>query len=233
MTRFVLISDTHNRQPNLPEGDILLHAGDHTLRGSQRETQMAGEYLGRQAKRFKHIVTIGGNHDWFMYHAHAEVMRQFFAKYADNIVYLENELWATELDGKVFSIYGSPVQPEFCNWAWNESRGEEIRRTWDRIPTFGVDILMTHGPAHHILDWVGHERVGCADLRETLSRVQPKLFVFGHIHAAYGKAQAFIEVGRTIDCYNASVVDEGYKLANKPWVLDYDGEKFTEVPNAI
>ena len=36
-------------------------------------------------------------------------------------------------------------QPEFCDWAFNLSRGEKCLEKWDLIPE-GVDILITHGP---------------------------------------------------------------------------------------
>jgi hypothetical protein len=35
--RVVCVSDTHNTQPKLPNGDILLHAGDLTQSGSAEE----------------------------------------------------------------------------------------------------------------------------------------------------------------------------------------------------
>jgi Icc-related predicted phosphoesterase len=235
MTRFVLISDTHMTQPLLPSGDILVHAGDHTLSGSRKETEAAFQWLGIQARKFKYIVTVGGNHDWFAYHAHSEVMRDFIRPFASNIVYLENESALLCMGSQEISFYGSPVQPEFCNWAWNEARGTQIKATWDRIPN-NVDVLVTHGPPHHVLDWVGRERVGCQDLRDALDRAQPQVHVFGHIHAGYGKAQTFVQGGRTTQCYNASVVGEDYKLdpQHKPWVLDYDGETFVEVkPDAV
>lgn len=240
MKRIVLISDTHNHKPSLPAGDILLHAGDFTMHGSARETLSAMEWLGVQASKFEHVVITGGNHDWFLYHLSRELgtqaVREFVFKHAaPNVMYLENELWATELDGKVFSVYGSPVQPEFGGMAWNKERGPEIRAVWNNIP-MGVDVLMTHGPAYHVLDWVGRDRVGCDDLREALDRVMPKLHVFGHIHAAYGKARTFGPGGVTTECYNAALCGEAqpglksYPLdpKHKPWVLDYDGEKFVE-----
>lgn len=37
--RTVCISDTHNIQPELPDGDVLLHAGDLTNRGTFDELQ--------------------------------------------------------------------------------------------------------------------------------------------------------------------------------------------------
>lgn len=36
-TRFVCISDTHNRNIALPKGDVLIHAGDMTNNGSYAE----------------------------------------------------------------------------------------------------------------------------------------------------------------------------------------------------
>lgn len=36
-TRFVCISDTHNRNVALPKGDVLIHAGDLTNSGSYAE----------------------------------------------------------------------------------------------------------------------------------------------------------------------------------------------------
>ena len=244
MKRFVLISDTHGHRPSLPDGDILLHAGDFTLSGNLKATLTAMDWLGVQAAKYEHVIVVGGNHDWFWYHLSRELgtqaVRDFVQKHAgSNVVYLENELWATELEGKVFSIYGSPAQPTFGDMAWNYERGPEIRAVWDKIPTLGVDILMTHGPAHNILDWVGKQRAGCVDLREAIDRVQPKLHVFGHIHAAYGRGRAFTQGGRTTESYNAALCGEAqpdrksYPLAHKPWVLDYDGETFVEAQDAV
>ena len=41
--------------------------------------------------------------------------------------------------------YGSPWQPEFCDWAFNVKRGEDILEKWNLIPET-VDVLVTHGP---------------------------------------------------------------------------------------
>lgn len=248
MTRFVLVSDTHNHYPELPAGDILLHAGDFTMGGSRAEIDAAMQWLGDQATKFRSVVCTGGNHDWFFYHLSKELgtqaVRDFIRLYgSENILYLENELGSVALnDGEHVMIYGSPVQPNYGGWAWNQARGAEIKATWDRIPSFGVDILLTHGPAHGILDWWGKERIGCEDLRQAIDRVQPKLHVFGHVHAAYGRGRAFTEGQPTTECYNAAYcgapTEDGKNYLvdpkHKPWVLDYDGKKFVEVdPDAI
>lgn len=48
-------------QPELPDGDLLLHAGDLTQSGSFEELQMQIDWLHSQPRKFK--VVIAGNHD--------------------------------------------------------------------------------------------------------------------------------------------------------------------------
>jgi len=65
--RLVLISDTHNVEINehaFPEGDILLHAGDHSRDGTKEELAAASKWLHNIAHRYTYgCITIGGNHD--------------------------------------------------------------------------------------------------------------------------------------------------------------------------
>ena len=47
--RFVCMSDTHNRMPlrvDIPEGDVLLHAGDFSMVGRPKEVQLFNSWLG-------------------------------------------------------------------------------------------------------------------------------------------------------------------------------------------
>ncbi|KAH6628848.1 Metallo-dependent phosphatase-like protein [Chaetomium tenue] len=59
--KVVCISDTHNNQPDLPPGDILVHAGDLTENGSFDEVQAGITWLSSQPHPFK--ILIAGNHD--------------------------------------------------------------------------------------------------------------------------------------------------------------------------
>ena len=49
MPRVVCLSDTHNRQGHfdVPDGDILVHAGDLTGRGTLPEVSALDEWFGR------------------------------------------------------------------------------------------------------------------------------------------------------------------------------------------
>ena len=63
--RIICISDTHNKLGSfhLPDGDVLVHAGDLTLTGTQAETEIQLDLLDRLPHR--HKVLIAGNHDFF------------------------------------------------------------------------------------------------------------------------------------------------------------------------
>lgn len=62
--RVVCISDTHTLQwPTVPDGDLLIHAGDLANDGSVREIQAAVNWL--RSLPHKHKVVIGGNHDGY------------------------------------------------------------------------------------------------------------------------------------------------------------------------
>ncbi|WP_425214573.1 metallophosphoesterase [Tumidithrix helvetica] len=65
--RLVIVSDTHNVDMPIslfPEGDLLIHAGDHTKNGLFSELTDAAVWLRSLADRFTYgVVAIAGNHD--------------------------------------------------------------------------------------------------------------------------------------------------------------------------
>ncbi len=207
--RLVVISDTHGLHDHLeiPEGDILIHAGDLTRRGDLREVQAFDAFLARLEHR--HKLVIAGNHD-FCFERQPELARAALA----HATYLEDE--AIDIEGVRF--YGSPWQPWFFDWAFNLRRGAEIRAKWQLIPP-GIDVLITHGPplGHRDIT-VGGEAVGCADLLERIQEVQPKYHLFGHIHEAFGTSS-----DGTTTFVNASTCDFRYRTTHPPVVIDYPG----------
>ena len=60
----VCVSDTHNSQPELPDGDLLIHAGDMTQAGSLQELQVTVDWLKAQPHPTK--IVVAGNHDLFL-----------------------------------------------------------------------------------------------------------------------------------------------------------------------
>jgi predicted phosphohydrolase len=208
--RIVCISDTHGQHAKLsvPDGDVLIHAGDFAAFGDTPiEIIDFNLWLGTLPHR--HKVVIAGNHDW-MFERHSGAARELLT----NAIYLENS--GTELAG--LKIWGSPVQPEFNNWAFNVARGAAIRRYWKMIPA-STDVLITHGPPYGVLD-TAHPttaHLGCEELAEAVQKIRPRLHVFGHIHGGHGQ-----QCSDGIQYANASVVDEAYRLVNAPQVIEID-----------
>lgn len=201
--RLVLISDTHNQQSQLalPHGDVLVHAGDFTMRGTEPEVAAFGSWL--DAQPFEHKVLVAGNHD-LLFESEPERARALLPRSVHYL--LDSEV---TLGGLRF--WGAPWQPWFMDWAFNLRRGPELAAKWALIPE-GVDVLITHGPPKGTADRkVSGEEVGCADLAQAMERVQPRLSVFGHIHEGYGVH------GHRV---NASICDHRYRPVNRPIVVD-------------
>lgn len=177
--RIVCVSDTHgwHRDVAVPDGDLLVHAGDLTRKGELDTLDDLDRWLG--ALPHRHKVVICGNHD-FCFQEQPRAARSRIT----NAVYLEDT--SVTLGG--VTVYGSPWQPWFGGWAFNLPRGPELAAVWAKIPD-RTDILVTHGPPAGILDRTFRgDEVGCADLLARVLEVRPRLHVFGHIHEAAGRA---------------------------------------------
>lgn len=214
------ISDLHGYYPKLEGGDLLIVAGDLTARDEPYQHREFLSWLGRQ--EYDKIVFIAGNHDGYIQNNPGlyESFKSNYPLLADTtfnkVTYLEDS--GCEFEG--LKIWGAPWTPEFCNWHFMLPRGSfNLMQKWDLIPS-DIDILITHGPSHGLLDSITGmptkwDRVGCELLREAVERVKPKLHVFGHIHHSYGQMLLKHEGPNTI-LVNAAHCDEDYKPVNKP-----------------
>lgn len=219
------ISDTHTKhrycEDDLPGGDLLIHAGD--IMNSGHDENDVWEFLEWFNKReqYKGHVFIAGNHDRYFENKPDEtknILREY-----PKVTYLQDKslLYVNEDTNDACSIYGSPHQPTFHNWAFNLPRnGEELQNKWNNIPE-DIDILITHGPAWGHLDVVpyGHLSVGCELLRERVDVIKPKIHVFGHVHSGYG-----YKFHNGTHFFNVSVLDERYNYKNKPITIDWNPE---------
>lgn len=207
MIKIVVISDTHGKHHKLilPDGDIIIHCGDSTPSGKHSDIEEFLKWYGDLP--YDRKILIAGNHDWGFETEPDKYKQEIMDSYG--ITYLNDS--GVKYQG--LNIWGSPVQPEFCNWAFNRKRTlESIGKHWDKIPK-NTDILVTHGPPANILDTVlrRNEAVGCHLLRQKIEEVRPVLSVFGHIHEARG---VLVDTkGSPITYCNASSLDVKYK----PW----------------
>jgi predicted phosphodiesterase len=219
--RIVCISDTHNRHEGIrvPDGDVLIHAGDGTGTGTFQE--IAGFLCWMDGLPHRHKILIAGNHDW-LFDREPDMARNLLKDH-QGITYLQDS--GCEVGGLKF--WGSPWQPWFMSWAFNLPRGLRMREKWNLIP-FDTEVLVTHGPPHGVLDQVRKEppggwepdqdppeHLGCEELRIRALSIRPRLHMFGHIHGGYG-----IRSDGHTTFVNASICDEDYHPVNPPVVMD-------------
>ena len=169
--KIICISDTHNlhKELKIPDGDILIHAGDMTCIGGIYEIKEFNQCLGTLPQR--HKIVVAGNND--LYFESVPLLANLLIT---NAVYLNDS--GIEIEG--LKIWGSPISPNYQDWAFNRERGEAIRKHWEMIPE-DTDILITHCPPFGILGFNNrgiHE--GCQDLLEI---VQQKKNTFARIRA--------------------------------------------------
>jgi Icc-related predicted phosphoesterase len=214
MPKIVCLSDTHNcnEQIIVPDGDILIHAGDATVQGTIDEIVFFNEWFSSLPHKYK--IFVAGNHDW-LFQINPKLAQSLLD---ESIIYLQDSLVGIE----GLKIYGAPWQPWFFDWAFNLRRGAEIAEKWKLIPG-DTDILITHGPPNGILDQTPFgDLAGCEELRKRVEEIRPRLHVFGHIHLGYGKLEKF-----GVQFANASNCDESYAPVNSPLVFDLDKNGIT------
>jgi len=233
--RLVCISDTHSLHHEmlheLPKGDVLIHAGDLSNKGSEKDvTDFINWY--KNIKGYDTKLFIAGNHD-FSFEKRSGVRYKGELDWLDNLLseenlsqsdvtYLEDSFITIETPefSRPIKFYGSPWQPWFYDWAFNLPRlGTELQEKWKMIPE-DTDVLITHSPPNGYGDLVNNWRqpnthVGCECLINRIGEINPLVNVFGHIHEGYG-----VEYGKKTAFVNASICTTAYEPTNKPIVVD-------------
>merc|ERR1711963_579325 len=198
--RVVCVSDTHNRHGDLkiPEGDIFIHAGDITQRGTLPELQDFNKWL--VTLPHKHKIVIGGNHDEIL--LSPTINKN---EILSNCTYLEFSsisVYGWKIYGYPSSIklFSSPDASYLSGFLYSfldylkpykafqvHMRTKEHNDALSSIPS-DCDILVSHGPPYGAGDLTSRGRMnGDKELRSIIdTQIKPKYHIFGHIHEAYG-----------------------------------------------
>lgn len=204
------------RRP-FPKADILLHSGDLTQTGKIEEYRHALDLLKSFDAELK--LVIAGNHDLSLDRSYYLATPEgpggghlFGFEFDETAPDVAEELWTGQAakdagvtyltegmhsfnlsNGAKFTVYASPYQPEFFNWAFNyrhdEDRFNEASESYQVDVKYGkkvvpakdarpipdgavVDLCITHGPLFMHLDACVPSgiRAGCPHLLKAMSR---------------------------------------------------------------
>jgi Icc-related predicted phosphoesterase len=210
MVRIVALSDTHckHKQVFIPDGDILIHAGDMTGLGKYNEFISMGNWFYKMKEKFKHRIIIAGNHDWGLMHQKELILD---AHFDSDVIYLEDS--GIELESIKF--YGTPWMLEYYYWAFMRTE-DELVKYYAAIPD-DTEVLITHAPPFGILDKaMDGDKCGSRALYERIKQL-PKLkhHIFGHIHESYGS-----ETINGVGFHNVCSLNGNYRYQNPPAVID-------------
>lgn len=189
--------------------DMVIHSGDCSnsrhLQTSVIEIMEFLEWYHKVPVKYK--IFVAGNHDTAI--ERKSITKEGISDYG--IIYLENE--SIEIEG--INIWGSPITPTYGEWSFMKAR-DKTHKTWNQIPD-NTDILIVHGPPKNIRDLTynrEHRLETCGDkaMLSAISRVKPKLMLFGHIHnykdiENQGISTYYNYPGTTFS--NASMVEDG------------------------
>ncbi|CAE6968419.1 Aurkb, partial [Symbiodinium sp. KB8] len=168
---------------DLPSADILIHSGDVARVGSDAELGDFNDWLGGLKDKYKHILVIPGNHDFW--DTNWRLARGSLSDGAvEDPAYFQRKLTnARVLNHDMAEVMGLKI------WGagWHARRGDSSpNNDYADLPA-GVDIMVTHEAPFGIFDLTGGGHWGSSRaLLEAIYRVKPKVHLFGHIHEQRG-----------------------------------------------
>ncbi|GBF65338.1 rhamnogalacturonate lyase C [Trichophyton mentagrophytes] len=202
--RVVCLSDTHSQHRSvdeIPDGDLLIHAGDLTDLGTPEQIQEAADWLKSLPHRYK--VVVAGNHDgWLDAGVRGRIAEiNGIDEGVDaridwgGICYLQNSSVTLEFGSRTLTVHGIPqipqLEPHVTIHAF-QYPPYHVGLPWPTNPPAETDILVSHSPPLHHGDLFPNS-IGCAHLLEAAWRVKPALYVFGHTHAGRGVERVYYD----------------------------------------
>ncbi|KAJ1367220.1 hypothetical protein KIN20_028084 [Parelaphostrongylus tenuis] len=207
----------------IPDGDVLIHAGDFTNYGDLGQVIKFNAEIGRLPHKYKLVVP--GNHELGFEDGEDMNEKQLagLSMLGINKAYdlLSNCTYLCDRSIEVYGIkvYGAPWH-SMPGYSFYRPRGQKMLHKWNQIPT-KIDVLITHIPplGHGDFNsWNKMDGILAGDvelLNSVEQRIMPKYHVFGHVHQMHGATTNGITT-----FINASLCDHQLRSAYDPIIFD-------------
>lgn len=204
----------------LPPGDILVHSGNFTAAGEDKEYAQFNEWLGAVSTTYHYRIICVGNKDVRKLGMNWDAIRARLTNATHVLLHSSAKVLG-------ITFYGVPWNNFYSRKSQLRSgispkSTAELNNRYNEIPT-GINVLVTHAPAYNRLDlvYVGNgipdERWGSRDLAEELRRVRPGCHLVGHVREGRGYLESFGHNALTV---NACMADrQGKKIISAPMVV--------------
>ncbi|EGC45365.1 phosphoric ester hydrolase [Histoplasma capsulatum var. duboisii H88] len=205
--RVVCISDTHDHHlPSVPDGDLLIHAGDLTNSGTRADIQLADGTGDGDAQAI----------DWGSIHylQNNSLTLTFPSPASADSGRSSHSTTSANAPSRTLTIHGAPQipqldpSPDSVHAFQYPPSLDPTTTTTAAAATSGIsdfhaypyptpiphntDILVTHTPPAYHLDNYPYS-VGCPFVLRAIWRVRPLLHVCGHVHVGRGVDRAYYD----------------------------------------
>ncbi len=211
------ISDTHLKHDiEIPECDVLIHAGDACIEGDLAEFRTAMDWLAEQDAN--HKIYVPGNHDAFAFKKQKNAYWMCFDR---GIIMLVNARMV--IGGRTF--WGAPQTREFGYTKAFMYPASKDYEAWQPLRDYidsdneNIDVLITHSPPAGILDHCFGNPLGSQSLYDIVTRCKPKYHIFGHVHTEHGASRVLDE---TIYANVARTDGNGYCATDPVYTFELD-----------
>lgn len=177
---YTFLNSTYKKRNFLPHGDILVHSGNFTQEGTEKEFGEFDSWLASVKDIYHYRVVVLGNKDVRRFGLEWEVFRGLLPNATHVLCHSEAIILGIR-------FYG-------CPWHWGHKSNYSLKPSapsttsarFSDIPE-GIDVLITHGPAAGRLDLSSDgEHWGSKELFDGLLRVKPGLHLHGHVSESRG-----------------------------------------------
>lgn len=219
--KVVHTSDTHNKYPELPECELLIHSGDITDSGTIDE--LMNGLLWLQSQKAKMKIFVPGNHDmcldehhmYGMSPASIEALVNTQKKDHNIHILLDSQVdYKPEGWSRTIVIGGTSIQPWFGGWGFN-STDVWARKNILEYTAAVSNIMVTHAPPKHILD-INRQGESCGDqvLTQVLKEPHTAKYLFvGHIHDQPGHTYMF-----DTEIYNSATIIQTVEIEESDFI---------------
>lgn len=191
------ISDTighHSELQNMPKADVLVHTGNFTKSGKQKEVFDFLEWL--YAQPYKYKIFIAGCNDSWLYDNDPAICER-------NCHCLRYS--AVEIEGVRF--HGIPAFPLDSNL---------YDKVIDKIPQI-TDVLVTHSQPQ-----IKRLVRGCPRLGDAVEKIRPRLHLFGSVCDDWGVYE-YYEHTTLVNSAILDSNDDGHASLMRPHLIDING----------
>ena len=224
--RILCLSDTHGYHERFKIDetvDVVVHTGDFSNSYGKNNIYETEEFLSWfNSLNVKYKILVAGNHDTYFEELSKkggiDAVKDFLSLDYPNIIYLQD----SNISINGVNFYGTPWCPIYYDWAFMVDDDYQ-KMMFSKIPD-DANILLTHTPAHGILDYSNGTLCGSTPLLNRIQEIKSlgnlKYHIFGHIHMDEGNSKEHVGTNEKTDYIAVNACNINYLGFYEPIIIE-------------